>query len=339
VAGVQVAKMVRLRVFIQGRVFLALVDSGSSHNFICDEVAQQLGVPLLPVRASLNVIIANGDKLLCRGFYSGLDVLVGVQPFCLPCFSLALGGYDIILGTHWLRVLGPILWDFTRLSMTCFLDGRRMAWQGEPGSTSASCRQLQAEALLDRLLEEFADLFAEPTGLPPACRHDHHIHLEEGSQPVAVRPYCYPQLQKDELERQCAEMLRQGIIHLSTSVFSSPVLLVKKADGTWRFYVDYRALNAITIKDKFPIPVVEELLDELHGAQFFSKLNLRFGYHQVRMAIDDIGNTAFWTHQGHYEFLVMPFGLTNAPAMFQGLMNDILGGYLRRFVLVFSMTY
>jgi hypothetical protein len=93
VAGVQAAETVRLRVFIQGRAFLALVDSGSSHNFMRDEVAQQLGVPLLPVRAGLNVIVANGDKLPCRGFCSGLDVLVGVEPFHLSCFSLALGGY------------------------------------------------------------------------------------------------------------------------------------------------------------------------------------------------------------------------------------------------------
>jgi hypothetical protein len=219
VAGVQAAETVRLRVFIQGRAFLALIDSGSSHNFIRDEVAQHLGVPLLPVRAGLNVIVANGDKLPHRGFCSGLDVLVRVEPFRLPCFSLALGGYDIILGTHWLRTLGPILCDFTRLSMTCFLGGRRMARQGEPGGASASCRQLQAEALLDRLLEEFANLFAEPTGLPPARRQDHHIHLEEGAQPVAVQRYRYPQLQKDELERQCAEMMRQGIIRLSTSAY------------------------------------------------------------------------------------------------------------------------
>ncbi|XP_014660841.1 uncharacterized protein LOC106804383 [Setaria italica] len=335
VAGVTAADTMRLRIRIHDQELLALVNSGSSHNFIRDDVAHRLGVALQPVRSGLNVIVANGDRLPCTSVCTALDIQVGAEPFQVECFSLALGGYDVILGTQWLRTLGLILWDFSTLSLTCCLNSRRVTWLGERGRKAPSCHQLQADSLLQHLLEDFASLFTEPMGLPPARFHDHRIHLEPATRPVAVRPYRYPQLQKDEVERQCAEMLRQGIIRLSTSTFSSPVLLVKKHDGSWRFCVDYHALNAITIKAKFPIPVVEELLDELHGARFFTKLDLRSGYHQVRMHASDIAKTAFQTHPGHYEFLVMPFGLCNTPATFQALMNDILGKYLRQFVLVF----
>jgi hypothetical protein len=182
---------------------------------------------------------------------------------------------------------------------------------------------------------DLSQLFAEPDSLPPGRAYDHNVPLVPGAQPVSVRPYRYSPSQKDEIENQIQDMLSKGLIQPSHSPFASPVLLVKKKDGSWRFCVDYRLLNAITVKNKHPLPIVEELLDELAGARWFTKLDLRSGYHQIRMAAADVFKTAFRTHHGLYEFLVMPFGLTNAPATFQNIMNTIFSSLLRKCVLVF----
>lgn len=192
-----------------------------------------------------------------------------------------------------------------------------------------TCRELT------EVLEEFEDVLAEPHKLPPDRVKNHRITLLPGSQPVNVHPYRYPHFQKSEIERLTREMLKHGLIKHSVNPFSSPVLLVKKKDGSWRFYVDYRALNAITVRDRFPILTMDELLDELHGVVVFSKLDLRSGYHQIQIAGEDIEKTAFRTHQGHYEFTVMPFGLSNASATFQATMNRLLQPLLRKFVIVF----
>lgn len=188
---------------------------------------------------------------------------------------------------------------------------------------------------LQHLLLKYKRIFSVPSSLPPSRACDHRINLQLDSQPVKVRPYRYPHSQKNEIEIMVNQMLQDGLIEHSISPFSSPVILVKKKDGTWRFCIDYRALNALTIKDAYPIPTVDELLDELNGAQIFSKLDLRSGYHQVLVHPADRFKTAFRTHHGHFQWLVMPFGLSNAPATFQALMNGIFHFAMRRYVLIF----
>jgi hypothetical protein len=163
-----------------------------------------------------------------------------------------------------------------------------------------------------------------PAGLPPQRSYDHHIVLENNSQPINQPAYRASASDNDEIRKQVDEMLEKGWIRPSTSSFASPVLLVKKHDGSMRMCVDYRALNKLTVKDRYPLPHTDELTDRLSKAQYLTKLDLRAGYHQVRIHEDDIHKTAFITRYGLYEYLVMPFGLCNAPSTFMRMMNDIL---------------
>ncbi|KAJ0028630.1 hypothetical protein Pint_35011 [Pistacia integerrima] len=302
---------------------------------------------------------ANGDKLSSEGKCSNTKLSVQDIPIVTDFYLLPLGGCDIVLGTFWLQTLGPIVWDFSRLSMKFSLKGNSHTLTGATTKDISilDCHSLEKSSkrgvivslcsiqepdtyptphpLLQKVLNDFHDVFSIPMGLPPNRTHNHKIPLFEGAQPTNVRPYRYPHFQKAEIEKIVKELLHDGVIQPSQSPYSSPVLLVRKTDGSWRMCVDYRALNNVTIKDRFPIPVVDELLDELHGSKIFSKLDLRSGYHQIRVAPEDVHKTAFRTHDGHYEFLVMPFGLSNAPSTFQSLMNEIFRPFLRKYVLVF----
>jgi hypothetical protein len=147
--------------------------------------------------------------------------------------------------------------------------------------------------------------------------------LEEGAKPVITTPYRHPKKYKDEIEKSIKELLDMGHIRLSSIPFASFVVVLKNKDGTMLMCIDYRALNKKTIKNRYPIPRIDELLDELHGAIYFTKINLHSGYHQIKMREKDVPKTTFICHYGHYEFLVIPFGLTNAPATFHSFMNHV----------------
>jgi len=341
-----------------------LVDSGSTHNFIQDWVAKQVGLPLQPAH-TFQVLVGNGEELQCTSICQQLSLTLGKHKFLVDLYVLRLSGAEVVLGVQWLKTLGPVLTDYERLTMKFCQNGQMVELCGEPKPQleEASLHQLQrmvtTQAIdtclhlhlitpdppqdspeitlpqINDLISQFSTIFQIPTHLQPTRATDHQIPLQNNANPINVRPYRYPQFQKQKIETQIRDMLSQGIIRPSSSSFSSPVLLVRKKDGTWRFCVDYRALNAITLKDRFPIPEIDELLDELYGTQYFSKLDLCSGYHQICMHPDDIAKTAFRTHQGHFEFLVMPFGLFNAPSTFQETMNHLFQPYLRDFVIVF----
>jgi hypothetical protein len=157
---------------------------------------------------------------------------------------------------------------------------------------------------------------AIPPGRPPNRGFENTIELEEGAKPMITPSYRYPRRFKDEIEKAIKEFLAMGHIRPSNGPFSSSVVLVLKKDGTMRMCIDYRALNKKAIKNRYPIPCIDELMDELHGAIFFSKIDLRFGYHQINIQEKDIEKTTFRCHFGNFKFLVMPFGLTNAPTTF-----------------------
>ncbi|XP_042032325.1 uncharacterized protein LOC121779040 [Salvia splendens] len=363
-------QVMRIRGVCHKKILKILIDTGSTHNFLSTKVAKKIKCQLTTVNSKA-VEVANGQLLQCNQKCDKLEWEMQGSRFHAEVYLIPLETYDLILGGEWLSTLGEITWNFNKLSMQFEVCGNKVKLQGELWSPKYDqlhclhvfnqtevdeeerklsqmipsidgdircCYGVSTEEIwpsLSSILMENEKIFMEPVTLPPQREQDHKIVLKEGSDAVNIRPYKYAAKQKDVIETMIAEMLNSGVIRHSGSSFASPIVLVKKKDSSWRMCVDYRALNAITVKDKYPIPVIEELLDELGGAKWFSKIDLRSGYWQVRMRPEDIHKTAFKTHSGHYEFVVMPFGLTNAPATFQNLMNTVFRDYLRKFILVF----
>jgi len=183
---------------------------------------------------------------------------------------------------------------------------------------------------------EFLDVFPEDLpGLPPDRDIEFKIDLIPGTAPISRRPYRMPPNELAELKKQLQELLEKGLIRPSSSPWGCPALFVKKKDKSLRMCVDYRPLNAVTIKNKYPLPRIDTLFDQLAKAKVFSKIDLRSGYHQIKIRPEDIPKTAFSTRYGLYEYLVMSFGLTNAPAHFMYLMNSVFMPELDKFVVVF----
>lgn len=365
VSGEEAPSTIRLRAQVGDQFMLLLVDSGSTHSFISEAFTQRVSAKteaLPPV----SVRVANGQRLHCNKIVRNLAWQVPGHTFHTDLRVLPLDAYDGVLGMDWLSAHSPMNCHWQLKTIAFETEGKTVQLQGVRTTDLPPISELDAYELhrmevandiwtaalvtvepavkentepipsnIQKVLSEYQDVFAEPTVLPPRRQYDHGIHLEPGTTPINTKPYRYSPAQKDEIEKQVHEMLQSGVITHSMSPYAAPVLLVKKKDSSWRFCVDFRRLNSATVKNKFPLPVVDELLDELAGAQYFSKIDLRAGYHQIRMREENEEKTAFKTHHGHYHFRVMPFGLCNAPATFQCLMNSVFGRYVRKFIIIF----
>jgi hypothetical protein len=346
-SGCEGPRTMRLQGSIMGVPVMLLVDSGSSHTFINQSLLPYLN-HLQTQTIDVQVQVASGEVLHCDRILKHVSWAVNDCTFTTDMKVLPLGHFDVILGMDWLEVFSPmqVHWKHKWLALpyqgaTAILQGITLAIPEEiivhicsiVDPTPLPADSVRPEVAV--ILEEFAMVFQPLSQLPPKRACDHVIPLIPGAKSVHIRPYKYPPSLKDEIEKQVADMLHKGIIQPSTSAFSSPILLVRKKDGSWRFCIDYRYLNAMTLKSKLPIPMFDELMDELAKAKWFSSLDLNSGYHQIGLKKGEAYKTTFQTHFGLFEFNVMTFGLCGAPGTFQGAMNCTLAPLLRKCVLVF----
>ncbi|KAF5808044.1 putative nucleotidyltransferase, Ribonuclease H [Helianthus annuus] len=273
---------------------------------------------------------------------------------------MQLGSFSIIVGMDWLAKHRTEVVCFEKIVRVPLSSGMILQVRGEKPASSLklmSCFQArkylrknyvaflahvraykgQGKSMQDiPVVRDYPELFPEELpGLPPARQVEFRIDLVPGANPIAIAPYRLAPSEMQELSKQLQELSEKGFIRPSFSPWGAPVLFVKKKDGSFRMCIDYRELNKLTIKNRYPLPRIDDLFDQLQGATCFSKIDLRSGYHQLRVHEEDIPKTTFRTRYGHYEFTVMPFGLTNAPVVFMDLMNRVCKPYLDKFIIVF----
>jgi hypothetical protein len=269
-----------------------------------------------------------------------VDVPIDIQgvPFKANLIILGTKGLDVVLGMDWMSMYqGHIDCARKAISMTNS-EGVQIEHIATMPSRKAYYKKSVSGPTLDQVpvVCEYPDVFPEELpGMPPDWDIEFIIELIPGTAPIAQRPYCINPQELEELKKQLADMLSKGLIRPSASPWGSHVLFVDKRDGTIRLCLDYRKLNEVTIKNKYPLLKIEDLFDQLNRAKVFSKIDLCTGYHQLKVRESDIPKTTFTTRYGLFEYTVMSFGLTNAPAYFMNLMNKVFMKFLDKFVVVF----
>jgi hypothetical protein len=310
-----------------------LFDSGASHSFIATSFVEKHGIPSTPLEIPL-VTRTPGSDLLCQLKCSQVRILLSGVVFLADLTVLPSKGIDVILGMDWLTKHKGIISCADKTVLLTDHQGKSVSSQAQPPANDPMTFNLTTESI--SVIEEFMDVFPEELpGMPLEREVEFYIDLIPGTTPIAKRPYRLAPTELAELKLQIADLQQKGYIRPSSSPWGAPVLFISKKDGSMRMCIDYRSLNEVTIKNKYPLPRINDLFDQLQGAKYFSKIDLRSGYHQLRIKEADIQKTAFVTRYGQYEFTVMPFGLKNAPAFFMNLMNKVFMEELEKFVVVF----
>ncbi|GJS77829.1 reverse transcriptase domain-containing protein [Tanacetum coccineum] len=317
-----------------------LFDYGADFSFISTEFAPLLNVRPSIVNPGYVIEVADGKKVEVDRIIGNCKLELGGSLFSINLIPLGHGSFDVIVGMDWLSQHKVVIVCHEKVVEIPVEDGRILRVHGEQavGITKALKSAKEDEPKLSDIsvVREFEDVFPEDlSGLPPQRQVEFRIDLVPGVTPVAKSPYRLAPSKMQELSGPLQKLQDKGFIRPSHSPWGAPVLFVKKKDGSLRMCIDYRELNKLTIKNRYPLPRIDDLFDQLQGSRYFSKIDLRSGYHQLRVHEDDIPKTAFRTRYGHFEFTVMPFGLTNAPAVFMDLMNRVCKPYLDKFVIVF----
>ncbi|XP_077232116.1 uncharacterized protein LOC143866802 [Tasmannia lanceolata] len=339
-----------------------LFDSGSTHSFVSPKFAKHLSIPLQKLDLELSVKTPGGNSLVTSGVYRACSVDICGRNLSVDLISLPILEFDVILGIDWLTLNHANIDCYRKEVRFTIPDQPQLVYKSlDRNKTPALISSLQARRLLKQgcegylaqvqvvdtskkkmkledvpIVQKYVDVFPDDlSGAPPNRELEFSIELVPGANPISKRLYRMAPIELEELKKQLQELLDKGFIRPSVSPWGAPVLFVKKKDGSIRLCIDYREMNNVTIKNKYPLPRIDDLFDQLQGAMYFSKIDLRSGYHQLKVKKEDVPKTAFRTRYRHYAFIVMPFGLTNAPAVFMDLMNRVFHDYLDKFVVVF----
>jgi len=338
-----------------------MVDSGATHNFMTETEARRLNLRWDKDAGKMKAV--NSAALPITGVAKRTTVRLGEWSGPADFVIVKMDDFDVVLGMEFLlehkvipmplakclvitgstpTVVQTNIKQPNGVKMISALQLKKGLARDEPTFMAIPVESVETEGefipeAIQVVLEEYRDVMPDslPKSLPPRRGIDHEIELLPGAKPPAKNAYRMAPPELAELRKQLDELLKAGFIRPAKAPFGAPVLFQKKKDGSLRLCIDYRALNKLTVRNKYPLPIITDLFDRLHGAKYFSKLDLRSGYYQVRIAEGDEPKTTCVTRYGAFEFLVMPFGLTNAPATFCTLMNQVFHEYLDKFVVVY----